>query len=855
MMNDIKFAFRMLLKAKGWTAVVILSLAIGIGAPTALFSAASGLLLRQLPVRDPDALVRLRVAGENDMATGFSDYGRSASIDGQDYGLPSSIDGARVRTAFSYPMYLELRKANETLVDLSASAPYPTLNLIADGHADLATAFICSGNYFQLLGLDALLGRLLNPADDRADAPPAAVISYRLWTTRFGKDPHAVGKLVRVAAVPVTIIGVLPQDFIGTANGGAQAPDITLPLALDPQIAPERPDRQRLRQPTAWWLQLMGRLKPGVNPRRVQANLDPVFRNAARNGLDEYLASLSAAVRSGARNRSRTKVPRLIVQSGGRGLTDISEGDVQTVRVLAAVVALMLLIVCANVANLLLARAATRQREISIRLSMGANRGRVILQMLIESVVLACVGGGFGAVIAICGAGLLPPALGRAAALDWRVLAFALAATMATGITFGILPALRATSVNLTTALKEQGRTVVRSRSYLAKALLVSQVAVSLVLVVGAALFLKTIANLRAIELGFNAKNLILFDVDAANAPRAPERFEQVYEDIASQISNIPGVASVSFSRNGLLSGSESNTEIFLPGKSYPGGHSQLGIDRHLIMPNFFQTMQIPLLRGRALDSRDVADAPKVVVINQAAARKFFAGTDPVGLRFGESAEQADTYEIVGVVADAKYASVRAPAPPTMYMPYAQRLRDSGVVFDVRTAAEPQSMLATVRSVMRQSYPDLPIANVSTQESRIEQRFAQEKLVGQAYAVFGGMALLLACIGLFGLMSYSVAQRTNEIGIRMALGADGRKVLRGVMSESMTLTGVGVVIGVIGAVAAGKFVESLLYGVTGSDVVSTALAVLMLMAVSAIAAFIPARRASRVDPMIALRYE
>ena len=855
MFSDLKFAVRMLLKAKGWTAVVVLSLALGIGATTALFSAASGLLLRNLPVKDPDQVVRFRTVGNNDMATGSSDYGRSAPVEGQDYGLPPSIDGARVRTSFSYPMYQALRKANETLIDLAASAPYGRLNVIADGQAEAANAFICSGNYYQLLGVSAARGRLLTPDDDRADAPPAAVISYGFWTRRFSRDPAAVGKVIRVGGVPVTIVGVLPEEFVGTVNAGARAPDVSVPLALDPILALEVRDRDRLRRATEWWLQIFGRMKPGVDPRRVQANFGPMFQSAARAGLDEYLASLPPAERRNSRNRSRTSVPRLMVQPGGRGLTDVSDNDVQAVRVLTAVVVLMMLIVCGNVANLLLARATTREREIAIRFSMGANRARVILQLLVESVVLAAIGGVLGSILAAWGVQLLPATLGRAAAFDWRVLAFAVAATTLTGVAFGVLPALRATSVNVTTALKEQGRSVVRSRSYAAKVLLVAQVGISLVLVVGAALFLRTIANLRSVELGFNAKNLVLVDVDAANVQKAPDEFDRFYREIADRLARVPGVTSVSYSRNGLLSGSESNTEIFLSGKSYVDGRGGFDIDRHVIMPNFFQTMQMPLRRGRALSDRDTADAPKVVVINQTAATKFFPGVDPVGLRFGESPEHSSEYEIVGIVGDAKYASLRQQPPPTMYMTYAQANRPSGVVFDVRTALNPQSVVPQVQAAMRESYPDLPILRTSTQEDRIEERFAQEKLMAQAYALFGGLALLLACIGLFGVMSYNVVQRTNEIGVRMALGADPRRVLASVLSESMVLAGIGVAVGILAAIGAGQLIQTLLYGVTPSDAVSMAIAVVVLLVVSSVAALIPARRASRVDPMIALRYE
>ncbi len=857
MLNDLRFAVRVLLRSRSWTTVAIVSLALGIGATTALFSAASGLLLRTIPVEDPGSLVRLRTAGQNDMVTGSSDYGQSAPVEGQDYGLPASVDGQRVRTSFSYPMYLELRRANRTLVDLAASAPYGRLNVIADGHAELARTFICSGNYYQLLGISALRGRVITPDDDRPDAPAAAVISAPYWAKRFGSDLGAVGKVIRVGGVAATIVGVLPREFTGTERPGVPPPDVTLPLALDPQAALEVRDRGRLREPTEWWLQILGRLEPGADARQVQANLGPAFERAARRGLDAYLAALPPEARGSARNRSRTRVPKLIVQPASRGLTDVNTGDAQTVRVLAAVVALVLLIVCANVANLLLARASARQKEIAVRFSMGATRRRIVLQLLVESIVLAAAGGLAGAAVAVSGVHLLPATIERAAALDWRVLSFAIGVTMITGIAFGMLPALRATSVDVATALKEQSRSVLRSRSYAAKALLVAQVAVSIVLLVGAGVFLRTIDNLRAIEVGFNPRNLVLFDIDAASVQYDPERFEQLYRDIAERVGRLPGVTSVSFSRNAVLSGSLSDTSVFLPGRDYPNGESsETNISRHVVMQSsYFATMQIPLVAGRLFGSGDTASTRKVVVINQSAVRKFFPNTDPIGRTFGESVERTAEYEIVGVVGDARYSSLREPPPPTMYLLYAQAGRPSGVVFEARTARDPETVVPEVLQAIARAYPDLPIARISTQEARIEERFAREKLVAQAYAIFGGLALLLACIGLFGLMSYSVSQRTSEIGVRMALGADRARVLGAVMRESMILAGIGVIVGVCAAVATGRVIEGLLFGVRAWDLVSMAGAIAVLLAVAAVAAYVPARRASRVDPMVALRCE
>jgi predicted permease len=844
MLKDLRHSLRILLQAKGWTAVVVLSLALGIGANTALFSAINGLLLTDIPVKDPHTLVRFRWTGRNDMVTSSSDYGF----------LNRGPGDQNVRSTFSYPMFQQFVADNQTLSDLFACAPFGRVNVVVDGQAEIATAFISTGNYYRVLGVGARLGRTILPEDDTPTAPPVAVISSKYWHSRFATDPAVVGKTVRVNNVPATIVGVIVPQFTGIQQPVAEPPDISVPLALDSQLNTGT-GTPRLSQPTYWWLQVMGRLKPGSSAAQVQASLEGVFQQTARAGLDSFMKSLSEQERGTVANRNRTQVPRLVVEPGSRGIYDVNTNDLRAVTILSVVVALVLLIVCANVANLLLSRATTRQKELSVRLSLGATRTRLIRQLLTESLVLAAMGGALGIAIGYWGKQLLPGAPGQMTPLDWRILAFVLAVTGATGLIFGIAPALRGTGVNVSSALKETSRSVVGSRSVLAKSLLIAQVAISLVLLVGAGLFLRTLHNLRQVDVGFNPQNLLLFRVNPQLNRYDEKRMAALYRDMIERLGQVPGVRGAAMSQPALLSGSVNSTSIFVQGRVYALDNQQRdSIHRLVISTNFFEVMGIPVVLGRSFTDRDHETAPKVVIINEAAARKYFPNENPIGRRFGSSVENSGQLEIVGVLRDAKYDSVRDAAPPTMYVPYLQT-RLGSAVFAIRTAGAPAAVTGAIREAVRQIDANLPVMDVSTQIEQVERRFLQEKVFAQAYSLFGGIALLLASIGLFGLMSYNVARRTNEIGIRMALGAQRQDVLRLVMRESMMLVAIGVVLGLALAYYGGRFVTTLLFGLAPRDLLTMALAMLVMVLVSALAGYIPARRASRVDPMVALRYE
>jgi predicted permease len=848
-LKDLRHAVRMLLRAKSWTAVVILSLALGIGANTALFTAINGLFLKQLPVIDPDTLVRLRSAGRNDMVTSSSDYGFTRKDAGRD-----------VRTTFSYPLFQQFVAGNQTMTDLFACAPYGRVNVVVDGRADIASAFITTGNYYRVLGLGANPGRTIVPDDDKADATPVAVISTKYWRTRFGGDLNAVGSAVSINNVPFTIVGVIAPAFVDVQQAVHDPPDIAVPLAMDTRlniigVQPGQANKPRLEEPTYWWLQVMGRVKPGITPAQVQANLEGTFQHTARAGLDSYLASLSAEARSNSGNRDRKEIPQLRVDSGSQGVYDVSTTDQDAVTILSVVVVLVLLIVCANVANLLLSRAAMREKEISVRLSMGATRGRLIRQLLTESLLLASIGGGLGILVAQWGNQLLPGNAGHPMPLDWRVLAFVLGVSMLTGVVFGFAPAVRATGLNISAALRETSRSVAGTRSILSRSLLVLQVAISLVLLIAAGLFLRTLHNLRNVDVGFNTRNLVMFRVNPMLNRYDEARTTALYQQMTERLRNVAGVRSVARSNVPLLSGSVNSTSIFVEGRTYaPGQRDGLSINRLVVSPEFFDTMEMPMRLGRAFTERDSQTAPKVVVINEAAVRKYFPNENPIGHRIGSSIERAGQLEIVGVLRDAKYNSVRDPPPPTQYVSALQTRMDSAM-FQMRTVGDPVAVVGAIRQVVRQIDPNLPVMDVATQIEQVEKRLAPERAFAQAYAMFGALAVVLASIGLFGLMSYSVARRTNEIGIRMALGAQRQDVLRLVMGESMLLVAAGIVIGLVVAVAASRLVTSLLFGLAATDVATMLEAMTVLVVVSVIAGYLPARRAARVDPLVALHYE
>ncbi len=859
--QDLRFGARMLMKQKSITAIAVLSLALGIGANTALFSILDAMLLKMLPVKEPERLVLFRSVAPREFSVGS--YSGNSDTD------PAT--GQRRMTSFPFQSYQRMRELDSPLSDVFAFGDLG-LNVSADGQADVASGQAVTGNYYAGLGVQAMLGRVLTDDDDKASASPVAVISHRYWQKRFGGNEAVIGKQINLNNVGFTIIGVTPPGFDGTMEVGSTQ-DVTIPLAWEPQLYVD-PQRSNMSGAGVWWLRLMGRLKSGATAEQARVQLE----NAFHQSVVEHRVARQAQAQADGRNAINTLdpkfYPRLFLDPGGQGEMNTRQYYAPSLYLLLGVVGLVLLIACANVANLLLSRSAGRQKEIGLRLALGASRWRLIRQLLTESVLLSAIGGALGVLFALwIKDGLLavndwgPKSLEPK--LDWRVLGFTMALSLLTGIVFGLAPAWRATKVDLTPALKDSGRgSSAVSRSLLSRGLVVVQVALSLLLLVGAGLFVRTLLNLQRVEPGFNAQNLLLFDIRPGLIGFKDEKLTQLYERATERLEAVPGIKAVTFSRMALLARGSSSRGVFLrdalnavpdsEGRIKESGEGYI----HQVRENFLEAMQIPLLAGRNLSPRDDASSPRVVVVNQTFANKYFPNESPIGKRFAFDPKKPDEIEIVGLVKDAKYAKQRDDVPPTVYASWRQELRSmSGATIEVRTAGDPNNSIAAVRQVMREVEEKLPLVNVRTQVEQAETTLRMERLFAKLMTLFGLLAQQLASIGLFGVMAYAVSQRTHEIGIRMALGAERNDVLKMIMRQGMTLALLGVVLGLIGSYVLTKYLESwmnlssMMFGVKLNDPLTYGVIAVGLTLVALLACFIPAWRATKVDPMIALRCE
>jgi len=625
-------------------------------------------------------------------------------------------------------------------------------------------------------------------------------------------------------------------------------------LMMEPLV---RRNNTNLNQRAYWWLLMMGRLKPGVTTEQARAELEPIFHSTALENLSR------SGNQTQAPQIAPQDFPRLSVEPGRRGDTDWGWYQRQSLYLLMAVVGLVLLIACVNVANLLLARAAERQKEIAVRLALGAGRFRLVRQLLTESVLLALAGGALGLLFALWGKDLLLNLRfsGREMSslqtgLDLRVLAFTFAVSVLTGLLFGLIPAWRATRVDLTPALKDTGRSSAgHSRSLVGKSLVVAQVTLSMLLLIGAGLFLRTLRNLQHVDPGFNTQNLLLFRVDPRLSGYAGERLAQLYQRMLDRIEAVPGVRSVTFSRHPLLSGSRGGRGFNIVGQpADPNNRPSAHI--HIVRANFFEAMEIPIQFGRGLSPQDDAQAPHVTVVNHAFARRFFPNENPIGKRLRFGPNQSEEVEIVGVAQDAKYTSLRAEIPPTFYVPWLQELPRLGQMnFEVRAAGDPANSLAAIRQAVREVDGNLPLFDVKTQVEQASQSLAQERLFAALLSFFGVLALALAALGLYGVLAHSVTRRTREIGVRMALGAEARHVLRLVIGQGMLLVCVGIAVGLTSAYWLTKWLSSWMYGVDVTDPLTFGAIAVLLTCVALLACWIPARRAAKVDPMVALRCE
>jgi predicted permease len=863
MFRDLRYGMRALLKNKGFTIVAVLSLALGIGANTALFSVVDAVLLKTLPVTEPERLVLFEwQAGRLFRTNGMSG---TSSVPG-----PPDIKGLSL---FRYDVFEKMRQAraqasDSPLSDFFAFAPMGELTAVVDQQAELISGQAVSGGYYAGLKVQPILGRGITDEDEKAGAAPVVVLSHQFWQEQFGARPTVIGQQLKLNKQLFTIIGVTPPAFTGTLQVDYH-PAVTIPLASEPLVQGENSRLGTANEPGFWWLNLMGRLKPGATHEQARDSLNGTFQTHALEVMPPPRKANEPA------QLDSKDYPRLLVESGSRGMLDTRRLYTPTIYGLFIVVALVLLIACANVANLLLARAALRSAEITVRLAVGAGRWRLVRQLLTESVLLATLGGAVGVLFAFWGksallaladkdTGILPN--GVDLSLNWRVLVFTLAVSLLTGVLFGLAPAWRATSLDLTTALKQSRRTT-GAVSRLSKGLIVAQVALSLLLLVGAGLFIRTLYNLQQVNLGFNQENLLLFRLQPQQSGYKDERLWQFYQQLFARLDHLPGVRAATFGKVPLIANDNWFNDVLLPGETEQtaGKHETM---LQTVRENYFATMEIPLLRGRGFTAQDDQRAPQVAIVNQTFARQFFPNEDVLGKRVTPSGEHE--VEIIGVVADTKYRSQREELKPLLYTPWQQEGAVIGEMsFALRTTGEPTALAATVRQVVRELDSSLPVTEVSTQTARAQATLGQERLSARLLSFFGGLALLLAAIGLSGVLAYSIAQRTNEIGIRMALGAQTANVLRLVVWQGMRLVLLGLFVGALTGyglqrlLASQYFTEDAwqrqmaqqLYGVTGTDPLTFAVIAGLLTIVALAACWVPARRATKVDPLVALRYE
>jgi predicted permease len=856
LLYDLRYAIQMMLKNPGFTIVAVLTIALGVGANTALFSVVDAVLLRKLPVNKPDQLV-LFSAAWNREKFGPGGFNGSSQRD------PAT--GLNVGTSFPIQSLNRLRE--QTIDPQSAVSDVfgfseVDMNLNTGSAVEVVRGQVVSGNYFAALGVPAALGRTINDSDDNLAAPAVAVLSYRYWTTRFGSDPQIVGKQVNLNNVAFTIAGVSAPGFEGAMQVGSTE-DVSIPLAWEPQISA---DRSMMNGAGIWFLRLMGRLKPNATIEQAKGTLT----NAFLTSVIEHRSGRQARTKTALRTLEQNDYPQFRVESGSQGEMNMRRFLNRPLRLLFGVVALVLLIACANVANLLLVRASSRRKEIAVRVALGASRGRLIRQMLTESVLLAVVGGAVGILFALWiknGLLVVTDWGGREMAalnvsLDPRVLGFTLGLSLLTGIVFGVIPAFRATSLDLTPTLKDTGRSSTAiGRSLLTRSLVVVQVSVSVLLLISAGLLIRTLRNLNNVDTGFNANNLLLFEVDPSLIGYKEERLADIYERLSARLEAVPGVNAVTLSRHALLAGGARSTSVFIQGVTGPDGKpvDAGNVYLHNVRENFLETMDIPLLMGRTLTAHDDAKAPKVAVVNQTFATTYFPGQNPIGKRISFESDRPGEIEIVGVARDAKYMTQRDDTPPTTYQSYLQTIGGmQAATFEVRTQGEPTNLVAGIREAVREVDSNLPLSNIKTQVEQANEMLSMERMFAKLLTLFGVVAQALAAIGLYGVMAYSVSQRTHEIGIRMALGANRANVLRLVLKQGMMLTVIGVGVGLVAAFVLTKYLESLtslLFGVKPRDPVTFVAIGGFLIVVALAACFIPARRATKVDPLIALRYE
>jgi predicted permease len=845
-LQDLRYAFRKLGKSPGFAAIATISLALAIGANTTIFSVTRQILYQRLAVSDASHLRLL-------MWTGTSEHVAVHHIHGDRNLLP----GGRVSSpAFSYPAYQQLRAHNDVLGDLVGFRE-SGMNATIGEQAEGVLAELVSENYYPVLGIQPQLGRAITAADNTVSSPPVAIISDALWDRDFNRAPTVLGQSIKLNDVPVTIIGVNPKGFTGAKSTlPSETPDITVPLALQPILTPSANGTSWLGDPTQWWVNILGRSKPGVSDAAAQSALD---------------GRLSAIVRATVPLKKGQDIPRLEVLDGSRGLFEQEQVFAQPLSILMLLVGMVLLLACANIANLMLARTAQRQREMSVRIAMGAGRWRIVRQMLIESLVLAFLGGLLGLAIGYFGR-LTFPELAEAAwqksklviQFDWPVFGFTALITMLTGILFGMAPAFAAARAEVNQGLKEGSSTATRRREGIGGKLLVGfQIALSTVLVIGAGLFLHTLARMNDIDPGFRTHNLLIAELPLAQNRYPAGKDIALHQKVEEAMAAIPGVEAVAPAMESYLSDDLSDTDFVPQGESYDANKTVVE-PFNAVGIHFFQTMGMPILAGRPFGEQDTETSPRVGIINQALAKARFPGLNPLGRTFtlaghnrdGHGGElSTDQIEIVGICADTLYSDLRETAPPQFFLPYVQQSQVGGMIYMIRTRVKADTVVSALRRAVRAVDPDLPLIDVRTQDQQIETDLQQERLFMVLTSGFGILALLLASVGIYGVMSYAVAQRTNEFGIRLALGATRGGLMAIVLGESSWIAMAGVGAGLMVAFLLGHFVRSMLYGIAAYDPVTLLSATFLLLVVALGASWIPALRAAKMDPLQALRAE
>ncbi|HXF28156.1 MAG TPA: ABC transporter permease [Bryobacteraceae bacterium] len=841
--QDLRYGWRTLRKNPLFATMAVLSLALGIGANTAIFSVMDAIMLRALPVKNPGELAILNWRAKRDSAVVQSHSGSS-------YDEPG---GGETSPDFPWPAYELLRDHNEVFSTLFAYKNAGSLNLIVHGQAEPGQVEFVSGNFFSGLGIVPAAGRLIVNSDNVAGASQVAILSYNYWRARFGGDPSAIGQTIRINNLPFTIAGVAAPEFFGVAPG--YVPKVYVPIANRPSLARNYGDEHDTMfiDSHFYWADIMGRLRPGVTLARAQVEVAARFHQFA-------LASAT-------NDKERTTLPSLWVEKGGSGVDSLRRQYSKPLFVLMAMVAFILAIACANIANLLLARASARRREMAVRLSLGASRLRVVRQLLTESLLLALPGGILGLGVAAAGTRFLLWLLagGRQdfslrAGLDWGMLGFTVAVALATGIVFGLAPAIAATRVDLTPALKESHASAPRGRGKrvgLGRILVVAQIALSLLLVLGAAIFVRTLANLHSVAIGFNQENLLTFSLDASQAGYKDAALTAFYERMEERFRALPGVGGATVTDMPLVAGSQSGTGVILPGAPKQDGHRP-HTDFVSVGPTFFETMQLPILLGRPIDARDVNGAPVAAVVNEVFAKKYFPAQNPIGRHFGLGNSEGGNLTIVGVAKDARYSSLKWTIPPVVYVSYLQNIfkrPPMAMFFELRAAGNPLALAETIRKIAHEAAPTVPVTAMMTQTQRIDSTIVPERTFADLCTAFAILALAIACVGLYGTMAYAVSRRTNEIGIRMALGAERRRIIWMVLREVLALAAVGLGVGLVCAWSAMSAIKSFVFGMKPADPLAILLAAGILITALVLAGFAPAMRASRIDPLAALRHE